>query len=61
MADLAGIDFTSTTTLEYLFFSVFAYNDGLSNFVKEAFKYLQNYDVDETFFNDMKASKLRAY
>lgn len=59
MADLAGIAFCPSFGLEYITFSVFGYNDGIRNFLKEAFKYLQNYEVDETFFNDTKAAKLR--
>lgn len=60
MAELAGTQLSLTVNNEYLKLNYFAYNDKIEAYLVEVFSKLQNFETDESFFNDLKRSRLRA-
>ena len=60
MAELAGTQLSLTVNNEYLKLNYFAYNDKIEAYLVEVFGKLQNFETDESFFNDLKRSRLRA-
>ena len=60
MAELAGTQLSFTVNNEYLKLNYFAYNDKIEAYLVEVFSRVQKFETDETFFNDLKRSRLRA-
>ena len=60
MADLAGISAGISIGADSLKLDHWSYNDNVEAYLEEIFKVVQNFETDETFFNNLKSSKLRS-
>lgn len=61
MASLAGMGFSFNFSLDDLQVGFSGYNDGLSKFIVEVLKRVQNFEVDREFFEIKKALAIRAF
>eukprot|EP00347_Sterkiella_histriomuscorum_P004511 403360183 len=62
MGQLAGISVNTGLAMEHISWCVYGYNDiNIARYISEVLKNIQNYDVTEQYFNNMKDLKIRAY
>ena len=60
MADMAGINFDSTRSLESIGFQLFCYNESYETFFANVFRDVKDFSPSQEFFETSRLSKLRA-
>ena len=62
MGSLAGIGESNGLSMEYLSWTIYAYNDiVVTKYIAETLKSLQNFEITRELFQDIKNLKIRAY
>ena len=61
MAGLAGIQARIDVASEHIQVSFHSYNDSIESYFSEVFRHIQQFTVNETFFNDLCEATLRGW
>ena len=60
MADMAGISFDQTRTLESLGFQLYCYNEAYEQFFAKVFRDVKNFNPTQEFFETSRLRRLRS-